>query len=125
MKRFLWTSVILILAGTMVYAQQPTSQQTKQEAQQFLNQGKSNSSQYDSDLANLTAMNTSNRDAANFNQLRAEIDRLDSQITTERERIKSNLDKGSKVSIEVLERYERLIDLHKAKLAELESFVSG
>ena len=129
MKQFFLTAVVVFLTGTMVYAQQasnqPTSAQTKQEAQQYLDQVKSNSSQFDSDLADIIALNSSNKDMANFNQLKAEIDRLETLITTERDRIKNNLDSGKKVSSQVLEKYERLINQHKAKLEELEAFVSG
>ena len=130
MKNVLLITVILLLAGSMVYAQQgtsspPTSQQTKQEAQQFLDQGKKNSSNFESTLAELNAGNTSNRDTTRFNQLKSEIQSLETKINTEQGKIKATLDKGAKVNKDALDRVQGLIDQHKAKLAELESFASS
>ena len=128
MKRFLWTSVILILAGTMVYAQQagtPSSAQIKQGAQQYLNEVQTNSSQFESTLADLNAQNISNKDAAAFNQLKTEISKLETLINTEQAKIKAALDKNSKVSSQVLDRVQSLINQHKAKMAELEDFTSS
>ena len=129
MKRILLTIVILLVAGSIVYAQQasspPTSAQTKQNAQQYLGQARTNSSQYESGLNDLIARNISNKDAATFNRLRSEIDRLEEQIKKEETQMGATLDRGSKVSSEALNRIQRLVDQHKAKLAELDSFISG
>ena|GEM_PF-1019434 len=128
MKQFLLTIFVLLLVGTMVYAQQtgnpPTSAETRQEAQQLLNQSRTNSSQFESTLADLNARNTSNRDAIYYNQLRAEIDRLENSIKTEENKARLSLDRGVKVSPELIQRIERLISQHKAKTDELEAFTS-
>ena len=130
MKRIFVTIVILLVAGSFVYAQQagsslPNSAQTKQNAQQYLGQVKTTSSQFESDLTELNARNTSNKDLATFNRLRSEIDKLEDLIKKEEAQMRTTLDKGSKVSNESLNRIQRLVDQHKTKMAELESFISG
>ena len=129
MKKFLLTIVILFVAGSFVlYAQQaspPSSAQTKQNAQQYLGQGKTNSSQFETTLNDLIARNKSNKDAATYNRLRSEIDRLEEQIKKEETQMGVSLDRGTKVSADSLNKIQRLVDQHKAKLAELESFISS
>ena len=133
MKRILLATLILLLAGMTVYAQQaaqggtnlPSSSQTKQNAQQYLTQAKTNGSQFTSALSDLNARNLSNKDLITFNQLKTEIDRLEALINTEQARIGGNLDSGHKVDAELLNRIQRLIDQHKAKMDELEAFISG
>ena len=129
MKRFLLVIVAFFLIGTVVYAQQsasaqPTSAETRQSAQQLLTQGQSNESQYQTLLAELRASNISNSDAAYFNQLRAEIERLESTIGSEEIRIKATLERGLRVSPEMFSRVERLMSQHSAKLEELQAFIS-
>ena len=129
MKQFLLAIVVLLLAGTVVFAQQagggpPSSSETRQNAQQFLNQGRTNASQFESTLDDLNARNTSNRDAATYNRLRSEISRLENSINTEQAKVRASLDSGVKVSAELLGRIQRLIDQHKAKTDELEAFTS-
>ena len=127
MKRILLTIVILLVAGAFVYAQQasnpPSSAQTKQTAQQYLGQARTNSSEFEATLNDLRARNTSNKDAATFNRLKTEIDRLEQMIVREETQMGSTLDRGTKVSTESLERIQRLHDQHKAKMAELEAFI--
>jgi DNA anti-recombination protein RmuC len=130
MKRIILATVILLLTCMMVYAQQaqgglPSSSQTRQTAQQYLSQARTNSTQFESILADLTARNTSNRDLENFNRLRADIDRLEASINIEQSRLNTNLASGRRVDPEMLNRIQRLIDQHKAKLAELEAFISN
>ena len=130
MKRILLTFVILLVAGSFVYSQQaasspPSSAQTKQAAQQYLSQARTNSQQSEALLNDLRARNTSNKDAATFNRLRSEIDRLEDMIKKEETQMGVSLDRGTKVSAESLDRIQRLLDQHKAKMAELESFISG
>ena len=124
MKQFLLAIVVLLLIGTVAYAQQQTSSQITQDARQFLNQGQSNSSDFETMLADLNASNTSNRDALTFNRLRTEIERLEASINSEETRIKASLDNGVRVTPEMFNRVERLINQHKAKLEELEAFVN-
>jgi hypothetical protein len=119
---------ILLLGGIVtVYAQQsgaglPTSAQTKQNAQQYVDQAKTNSSQFESTQAALNASNTSNRDTAAYNKLKGEIDKLETSINAEQAKIKAALDSNSKVSPELFERVDKLIEKHKAKIAEMEAF---
>ena len=127
MKRFLLVIAVLILAGATVYAQQgtpPTSAQITQSAQQFLTQGRSNLSHFESVLAQLIAANISNDDANTFNRIRSEIERLENLINTEETRVMDVINAGNKVTPALLDRVERLIDQHRAKLAELEAFVA-
>jgi peptidoglycan hydrolase CwlO-like protein len=130
MKRILLISVVIfIMAGTMAFAQQtqqnPTSAQTRQSAQQYLTQSKSNNSDFQSTLDDLKARNGSNRDASAFARLKSEIDRIEVTINSEEKSIRASLDKGTKVNSEVMNRYENFINQHSAKVAELESFVSN
>jgi len=131
MKRFLLMCVFLLAAGIMVFAQQtggssrPSTAEIKTNATQYLNQGKSNSAQYDTMQANLNARNTSNKNAFAFNQLKGEIDKLESSITEEQNKVSTSLERGMKINEESLNKIQRLIDQHKAKLAELEAFASS
>ena len=129
MKRFLLVIVVFLLVGAIAFAQAggaspPTSAQTTQSAQQLLTEGRSNSSQYEATLAQLIADNTSNDDANSFTRLRMEINRLETSINSEQNRIAGILNGGNKVSPELLARVERLMNQHRTKLAELEAFVS-
>ena len=135
MKRFLLVVTILFLANAMVFSQQqsgalgtssrPTSAQTRDTASQLLNQSKSNSSQFDTNQAELNTRNTANTDARTFDKLRSEIDKLESQIRDEQTRSAANLNRGARMDQQSLDRIQRLMDQHKAKIAELETFTSG
>ena len=128
MKRISVIAIVLLLACTVVFAQQsnlPNSAQTKQNAQQTLSQGRSNSDQFESGLNDLKARNQSNMDLDNYNRLRNEIQTLEAQINAEQTRIGNTLDRGAKVSPALLERVQRLMDQHSAKLAELEAFTAS
>ena len=130
MKR-IFLAIVFLAAGIAVYAQQqggsniPTSAQTKQSAQQFLNQAKTNSQGFESTLADLKARNGSNSDLATFNRLKSEIESLEERINTEEKSIRGSLDRGTKVNSEVMNRYENFINQHKAKMEELDTFVSS
>jgi hypothetical protein len=129
MKRFLLVNILLAVCIT-VFAQQagtarPTSAQTREAASRLLDQTRTNASQYESTQADLTARNTGNNDAVVFNQLKADIERLESTITTEQGRISASLDAGARVSPELLQRIERLMSQHRQKMAQLEAFASG
>lgn len=130
MKRSFLITVLLLLTSFAVFAQQaatanPSSSQTKQNAQQYLNQAKSNSQQYESALQDLKARNMSNKDSYTFNRLKSDIDKLETSINTEQKSIGAILDRGTKVTTEVMDRIERMIGQHKAKVNELETFVSN
>ena len=126
MKRILLAALIL-LAAAVAYAQQnspPTSAQTRQEAQQYLNQARTNSNEFEANLADLRARNTSNDDFSTFFRLRREIDQLEATISSERFNIESRLDRGQRVSADVLNRFERMLDQHRTKMGELEVFLA-
>jgi len=128
MKR-IFVVVVLLTTSIAVFAQakstRPSSEQTRDSAKQYLEQGKTNASQFDSMQSSLNARNTGNDDARNFNQLKTEIERLEAQIVAEQNKIAATLEKGLKVTRETLDNVQRLIDRHKDKLAELEKFASG
>jgi uncharacterized small protein (DUF1192 family) len=126
--------VILLATGIAVFAQQansqrttnrPSSQQTRDNAKEYLEQAKAASQKYDSTQADLNARNVGNDDERRFNQLKAEIERLEAQIVAEQNKISTTLERGVKVSRETLDNVARMLDQHKQKLAELESFSSG
>jgi uncharacterized small protein (DUF1192 family) len=131
MKR-IFMVVILLATGIAVFAQQdtrttnrPSSQQTRDSAKQYLEQAKNASQKYDATQADLNARNVGNEDERRFNQLRSEIERLEAAIVAEQNKISATLERGVKVSRETLDNVARLLDQHKQKLAELESFTSG
>jgi len=130
MKRILLVAVVFLLAGVL-FAQQasggalPSSSEVKENARQLSGQAKSNSSQFQSTLADLTARNTGNKDLETFNRLKAEITNLESRIGAEEERVRITLDRGQRISNNSLNRIDSLIQLHQAKVAELDAFISG
>ena len=133
MKR-IFMVVILLATGIAVFAQQantqrttnrPSSQQTRDNAKQYLEQGKSKATAFDTTQADLNARNVGNDDERRFNQLRSEIERLEAAIVAEQNKISATLERGVKVSRETLDNVARLLDQHKQKLAELESFSSS
>jgi hypothetical protein len=123
--------LVLIMIGAMAYAQQterapnPTSAQVRQNAQQFLTQTRTNMAQFESNLDGFRAGSTSNRDAITFNRLKAEIENLESMITSEENRLRLVIDRGVNISQVMLNRLEGLISQHKEKTAELEAFISN
>ena len=133
MKRIFLAAIILLVIGIAAFAQQtttlettnrPTSVQTKEEAREYLNQGRSNSSQFDASQAELNTRNNSNNDMHTFNRLKTEIDRLEASISSEENKVRASLDRGVKVSPELIDRIERLIEQHKAVTDELDAFTS-
>jgi len=132
MKR-IFMVVILLATGIAVFAQQantqrttsrPTSQQTKESAKQYLDTVKASATKYDTVQTDLNTRNVSNDDERHFNQLKAEIERLEAAIIAEQNKISSTLDRGIKVSRETLDNVQRMLDKHKEKVAELEAFSS-
>ena len=127
MKKILFAVVVLLVAGAVVFAQQrpPSSVQTRQEAQQLLTQTRANSNEFQTSLNDLRVRNTSNSDAGAYQRLRTEIQQLESMITAERSSIENRLDRGVNVSAEVLSRFDRMLNQHRAKLTELENFIAN
>jgi DNA anti-recombination protein RmuC len=124
MKRFLFTVCVLIAIAGPSGAQTQTAAEIRQAAQQQLTQSRANSTQYSSVLADLNARNSSNTYAVTFQLLRSEITRLEASIDSEQTRIRNSLDGGNRVSPEMFNRVQRLIDRHGARLADLEAFVA-
>ena len=129
MKQTLLAAVILFLAGTAIYAQQsasslPTTEQTRQSAQQFINNGKTKSSQFDTFLDDFKTRNTSNDNASYFRRLTYEADQLETKINREGAIINGLLNNGEQASEVRLDRYEHLVKQYKWKLAEMETLVS-
>jgi len=124
MKRVLLAVVVFFMVGFVAHAQILTSAEVRQNAQQYLGQARTNATQFGDIQADLYARNASNVDAVTFNQLRAEIDRLEASITTEQTRIRNALDSGTRVSPELFSRVQRLMDRHAARLADLETFIA-
>ena len=128
MKRTLLVTIMLLFAGLIVYAQQTgtavSSAQIKQNAQQTLTQAKSNSSQFESTMDTLNALNGGNIDAGLYEKLKAEIDRLEADIKNEQTQMQAKLDKGTKVSSFMVDKIQRLIDQYNSAIADLERFVS-
>ncbi|MCL2192527.1 MAG: hypothetical protein FWB78_03920 [Treponema sp.] len=124
MKRVLLAVGVFFVVGVVAHAQILSSAEIRQNAQQQLNQSRTNSTQFEEILADLTARNMSNTDAVAFSQLRSEIERLEASITTEQARIRNALDSGTRVSPEMFNRVQRLMDRHAARLAELEAFIA-
>ena len=128
MKRGFIAVIILLLTGAAVFAQQasranrPSSADTKQTATEYLNEAKTNSSQFSDEQANINTRNASNKDAYTFNRLKAEIDKLQSAINEEQQKKNASLDRGLKIEQESLDKIQQLIDQLNEKLTELEAF---
>jgi uncharacterized protein HemX len=131
MKR-IFMVVILLATGIAVFAQQsnsrttnrPSSDQTRQNARQYLEQARNASQKYDAAQSDLNARNVGNDDERRFNQIKAELERLEAAIVAEQNKISNTLEKGIKVSPEVLENVQKMLEKHKQKVEELEAFSS-
>ena len=129
MKRIFFVIIVLFAVSAAVYAQQagtaPTQAQIRQMAQEYLNQARANGSQFESMLNELKLRNGAGLSMNTFNQLKAEIDRLESRIQTEATLITAILDRGGKVASDRLITLERLINQHQDKQDELEELISN
>ncbi|MCL2319843.1 MAG: hypothetical protein FWC45_07140 [Treponema sp.] len=124
MKRILMAFVILVAAGTIAYAQQAATP-TKQDMQQYLNQAKQNASQFDKMLADLKSRNNLGGDLNTYLRLKSEIDGLETRIKSEQASITARHNNGDRVGAEVMNSLERMVNQHKAKVAELEKLLSN
>jgi len=131
MKRTLLVTIMLLFVGIIVFAQQaggsslPTSTQTKQSAQQTLNDAKTSSTQFESVLSTLRTQNMSNNDADTYRKLKAQIEQLEARILREQARIQAALDQGQKIAGSTLDEIQKLIDQHKSAMADMERFISS
>ena len=125
MKRILLTALILLFIVTAVYAQSHTSAELRQNAQQLLAQTRTNSAEFEDALADLRERNGTNTDSATYRRIRAELDQLENMINRERVNLGARLDRGNNVSTDVMERFERMLNRHRALMLELEQFIGG
>jgi len=123
MKKNLLMVVVLIGLGSVVYAQ--TSAETRQDAQQFLTQGRANSVQFYAILNELRTRGVANHDAFAFNRLRTEIEHLETQITSEENRLRVTLARGVNTSAILFDRIDALITRHSNTLDELQDFIAS
>ncbi|MDR1802321.1 MAG: hypothetical protein LBQ94_01830 [Treponema sp.] len=126
MKRFFLTIVVSIMVNIMVYAQTAgplTGSQVRQEAQQYLQQVRTNSTQFDTTLADQTTRDIDNKNLNTLNRLRAEIEGLAASITKAQKSIDAELNRGQRANQETIKRVQLLMDRYKEKMAELEAFV--
>ena len=124
MKKILLAIVILLIAGTMVFAQQRNSQ-NQDEQKKFLDQAKSNNSEYQDYIADLRDRNGNSGGAYKYARLKGEIERLEGRINSETKSANSKLEKGSRVSTEVLDQLENIINQHTKKVEEMEEVLSS
>ena len=128
MKRILLTIVVLLIASTMVYAQQRNSQnqtQASNERQKFLDEAKSNNSEFQDNLANLKDRNGHSGSTYTFNRLKSEIVRLENTINSETKSINTRLEKDTRVNSEVITRLEKYVNQHTTKVEELDELLSS
>ena len=125
MKRGFMTIVVLIIVSITVYAQAATltGSQIKQEAQQYLQQVRTTSSQFDTTLADQATRDIDTKNMITLNRLRTEIDGLAASITKAQKSIDAELNRGQRANQSTVKRVQQLIDKYKEKMAELEAFV--
>jgi len=126
MKRGFLTFVVLVIVSIVVYAQAAspmTGSQIRQEAQQYLQQVRTNSSQFDTTLTDQATRDIDNKNMNTLNRLRAEIEKLAASINTAQNNIDADLGRGLRANQSTVKRVQQLIDRYKEKMAELEAFV--
>jgi len=128
MKRVFLTIVVFIMVNIVVYAQSASSltgSQIRQEAQQYLQQVRTNSSQFDTTLTDQTTRDIDNKNLNTLNRLKIEIERLASSINTAQKSIDAALNRGQRANQETIKRVQLLIEQYKVKMAELEAFIES
>jgi len=128
MKRGFLTIVVFIMVSIIVYAQATsplTGSQIRQEAQQYLQQVRTNSSQFDTTQADQNTRDIDNKNMNTLNRLRTEIERLADSINAAQNSIDADLNRGQRANQSTVKRVQLLIDKYKEKMAELEAFVEG
>jgi len=121
MRRGFLAIVVFITVSIMVYAQ--TGSQVRQEAQQYLQQVRTASSQFDSTMTDQTSRDIDNKNMNTLNRLKAEIERLAASITTVQNSIDAELNRGLRANESSIKRVQQLIEKYKEKMAELEAFI--
>jgi type VI protein secretion system component VasK len=126
MKRSFLAIVVLIMVSVTVCAQTaspPTGSQIRQEAQQYLQQVRTTSSQFDTTLTDQTTRDIDNKNMNTLNRLRTEIERLAASITAAQKNIDADLNRGLRANQSTVKRVQQLIEQYKVKMAELEAFI--
>ena len=126
MKRGFLTIVVFIMVSIVVYAQTaspPTGSQIRQEAQQYLQQVRTTSSQFDSTLADQTTRDIDNKNMNTLNRLKTEIERLATSINAAQKSIDTELNRGLRANQSVVKRVQELLEQYKKKMEELEAFI--
>ena len=126
MKRSFLAIVVFIVVSVTVYAQTaspPTGSQIRQEAQQYLQQVRTTSSQFDSTLTDQTTRDIDNKNMNTLNRLKAEIEKLATSINAAQKSIDADLNRGLRANKSVVKRVQELLEQYKKKMAELEAFI--
>ena len=128
MKRIFFVVLILLAISTVLYAQQGrplmTEAEARQAAQGYLTQTRANASEFEAKMAELRLRGLGHSDVGRFLFLRAELSRLESQITTEIDRFETRLDNGQGINTALLDRLELLVNQYRRRLNDLEAFVA-
>ena len=123
MKRILLVFVIFFTAGIALFAQQRAP--SKQEMQDYLNQVKTKTSEFDSILEDIKNLNDDTGLARQFIQLKNDISRLDERIQKEADNITAVHDRGNRISPQRILDLERMMNQRKNKQRELEFLLSS
>ena len=129
MKKLFLACLILGLLCTALYAQQrgnpelPTTEEVRQQARQFRDQVARNQTEFEEDLDYIRERNLGNNDAADFVRLRNEITRMEGMINTEYDNILARLNRGIRVSFDIIDRFERMVEMHREMLETLDGFI--
>ena len=127
MKQGFLTIVVFMMVCVTVNAQTAslTGSQIKQEAQQYLQQVRTTSSQFDTTMVDQTTRDIDNKNNITLNRLKTEIERLAASINAEQKRIDYELNRGFRVDQSTIKRVQQLIDKYKEKMLELEAFIES
>ena len=126
MKKVFLTIVVLFMVCVTVFAQsssRPTESQIRQEAQQYLQQVRTNSTQFDTTMEDHNTRDIANKNMMTLNRLRAEIDQLAASINADQSNIDAELSRGQRANATLLKRIQQQIDQYKIKMADLEAFI--
>ena len=129
MKKIILVCLILGLMSTALFAQLrgtpelPTTEEVRQQARQFRDEVSRIQTEFEEDLDYIRERNLGNNDAADFVRLRNEIIRLEGMINTEYDNILARLNRGIRVSFDIIDRFERMVEQHRGMLETLDGFI--
>jgi len=116
--------VVFFATYLMAYAQQSRFP-TRQEMQDYLNDVKTNTSEYDSQLDEIKSRNTHGGEVHTFLRIKSEIDSLDVRINREINNITASHNRDNRVSALVVSSLENMINQRKGKQEELEDLIAN